>query len=396
MSSATADCPTTAGAGFRLKERGVQVGKILQLESRDFLADETFDCLQRRQLRATHEREGVADALSAPRAPDEVHVIFRVLGHIVIDNMTHASDVESARRDIGRHHHFVLAALKAFERFDPFPLRPVRMQYRNGVLPLLQLVRDAISAVLGPAENQRAVEIRPFEQSHEQVELLLGGHRIYGMGDGFRRRPAHADFHQSRITQHPRSQTFDLRRQRGREKKSLSVRRDFLNDPAHVREKTHVQHPVYLVEYENVYGLQRGRALFQQIEQPSRRGSKNVHATLEFLALFPVTDATMHERDSQICESPIIAKRRLNLRGQFPCWLEHQTSERAVLCQQRQDRKSKRSGLTGAGLRGSDQIFTGKDNWERAKLNRRWLDKAHRLRPAHYFRRKSKLIKRHG
>jgi hypothetical protein len=101
----------------------------------------------------------------------------------------------------------------------------------------------------------------------------------------------------------------------------------------------------------------------------------------------------MHERDSQICKSSIIAKRRFNLRGQLARWLEYQTPERAVFCEQREDGKSKGRGLTGAGLGGPDQIFTGQHNRKRAKLNGRWLDKSHRLRPAHDFRRKSKAIK---
>jgi len=42
------------------------------------------------------------------------------------------------------------------------------------------------------------------------------------------------------------------------------------------------------------------------------------------------------------------------------------------------------------------QIFTGKHNRKRAKLNWRRLDKAHCLRPAHYLRRKSKFVKRHA
>ena len=83
-----------------------------------------------------------------------------------------------------------------------------------------------------------------------------------------------------------------------------------------------------------------------------------------FLALFPVTDVIMHERGPQIGETTIIAKRRFNLRGELASRLQHQTSERAVFCEQRQDGKRKRCGLTGACLRGPDQILTGKDNWE--------------------------------
>src|SRR5207249_9309556 len=115
--------------------------------------------------------------------------------------------------------------------------------------------------------------------------------------------------------------------------------------------------------------------------------------TLEFLALFSVTDAAVHKGDVQISEAPVIAKCRLHLRCEFPRGLEHQTPQRAMFRQQRQDRQSKRRGLASAGLRRADQIFSGKNNRERAKLDRCWLDESHRLRPAHNLRRKSEMIK---
>ena len=36
-------------------------------------------------------------------------------------------------------------------------------------------------------------------------------------------------------------------------------------------------------------------ALFEQIEQPSRGGDENIHAALQCITLFAVTDAAMHE-----------------------------------------------------------------------------------------------------
>jgi hypothetical protein len=84
------------------------------------------------------------------------------------------------------------------------------------------------------------------------------------------------------------------------------------------------------------------------------------------------------------------------LRGQLASRLEHQALRRlldVVLCEQRQDGKSKGRSFPGAGLRGPNQIFTRKHDRKRAELDRRRLDKAHRLRSAHYFRRKSKMIK---
>src|SRR5207253_858270 len=158
-------------------------------------------------------------------------------------------------------------------------------------------------------------------------------------------------------------------------------------------QKTHVQHPIHFIEHENFYLFETHGALLEQIEQAPRRGHENIDTALEFLALFSVTDAAVHERDSQIREAPVIAKCRLHLRGQFARRLQHQTTESAALCQQCQNWQSKRRGLSGAGLRSAEQIFASKYNGERAELDRRWFDKPHRLRPAHDLRRKSEMIK---
>jgi hypothetical protein len=101
----------------------------------------------------------------------------------------------------------------------------------------------------------------------------------------------------------------------------------------------------------------------------------------------------VHERDSQIRETAIITKCRFHLRCQFARGLEHETTETAVLFEQRQNRQSKRCGFTGAGLRGAYQVVSGKDNRKRAKLNRGRLHKSHRLRSAHNLWRKSETIK---
>ena len=144
------------------------------------------------------EREGVADVLRAPRAPDPGgHRILRVLRHIVIDHVTHAGDVQPARCDIGRDHHFVFAALEALERLDPFPLS-VRLECNTATacLPCFNwcAIRSAPYLVL--QKNQRAVEIRPLGRKPlAESEFLFSGNGINRVGDCFRRRAAHANLH---------------------------------------------------------------------------------------------------------------------------------------------------------------------------------------------------------
>src|SRR4029077_810864 len=112
MGSTAAD-RSLAARLFRFKERRVQVGKMFQFQSWNFLADEMFDRIQGRDLVAAHERERVADVLRAPCASYAMHIIFRMLGHIVINDVTYSGNVESARCDIGGNHHFVFAALES-------------------------------------------------------------------------------------------------------------------------------------------------------------------------------------------------------------------------------------------------------------------------------------------
>ena len=95
-----------------------------------------FDRIQGRDLVAAHERERVADVLRAPCASYAMHIIFRMLGHIVINDVAYPGDVEAAGCNVGGNHHFVFAALESLERFDPFALCAIGMQHRHGVLSL--------------------------------------------------------------------------------------------------------------------------------------------------------------------------------------------------------------------------------------------------------------------
>jgi len=131
MGATAADSTFAASDNLRFKQHCVNVRKVLQLQPRNFLSNEMLNRLQRGQLLAVHQRESVADVLGATSPPNAMDVIFRVFGNIVINDVTDAGDIEPARGDIGRDHHFVFAALESFERLDPFALRAIRMQDRD-------------------------------------------------------------------------------------------------------------------------------------------------------------------------------------------------------------------------------------------------------------------------
>ncbi len=99
----------------------------------------------------------------------------------------------------------------------------------------------------------------------------------------------------------------------------------------------------------NVY-----RALLEQIEQPPGRRADDVGAAGRFILLLSVADTAVHDRDAQIGKAPVIPKRRLHLRRELTCRLEHETAKGAVPGEQGHDWQREGRRFAGAGLRGAD------------------------------------------
>src|SRR6266404_7028022 len=113
-----ANAATVAGDLLSFEEWGQDVIKVLQLELRDFLADETFDGAEIFEFLDGHQREGIAYFLGATRAANTMDVILGMLRHVVVDHVCDAFDIQPARGDIRRDHHLVFAGLEPLESFD--------------------------------------------------------------------------------------------------------------------------------------------------------------------------------------------------------------------------------------------------------------------------------------
>ena len=131
--------------------------------------------------------------------------------------------------------------------------------------------------------------------------------------------------------QHPLGHRLDFRRQRRGKEERLPVLGHVFDDPAHVREKAHVEHAIDFIEHEILDVLEIRGAVLEEIEQAPRRGDEDVHARRELLPLLAVADAAVDDCDLQIREAGVIAKSGLHLRGQFAGRLEDERARRPVL-----------------------------------------------------------------
>src|SRR6185503_17274804 len=104
-----------------------------------------------------HERHGPAVMSGTTGTADPMHVVFGHERQVEVDDQRQSSDVEAARRDVGRHQHAHAPLLEVVERPRAGALTLVAVDDAGADAVLAEVLADAVRAALGPAEHQRLV-----------------------------------------------------------------------------------------------------------------------------------------------------------------------------------------------------------------------------------------------
>ena len=124
-----------------LEQRGVFVVEIFQLHARIFWLMNRSMAKTCGESSATIRVKASPLASRAARAADAMDVILRMLRHVVVDDVAHVRDVQSARGDVRGDEHFEAAIAKTAQRLFAFALRAVGMQHGHGVIVALEQMR---------------------------------------------------------------------------------------------------------------------------------------------------------------------------------------------------------------------------------------------------------------
>jgi hypothetical protein len=138
----------------RSSGRGNRVVKIGQGGSGKRFAHDALEAPDHVVVLGRNKRECVAGSLGATSPTDPVNIGVCGIGHIEVDDMRDALDVEAACSNVGGDHDRMMAAPEALERLLALALSAVAVQARHFVASPLELLSKFLGAVFRSSEYQ--------------------------------------------------------------------------------------------------------------------------------------------------------------------------------------------------------------------------------------------------
>ena len=126
---------------------------------RNALADGFLNVTQIGALVVVAERDGDAGGAGPGRAADTVHVTFRFVGQVEVDDVGDAVDVDAASRNVGGHQGPDVAGTEALQGPLPGILGLVAVDGVGTDAVLMQVPGNPVGAVFGAGEDEHPFDV---------------------------------------------------------------------------------------------------------------------------------------------------------------------------------------------------------------------------------------------
>ena len=273
-----------------------------QVHRFDGLAGGAFYGPQHVALARRDEQNGLAAAARPAGAADAMDIGLGIIWDVIIDHMTDAFNVESARRDVGRDQDVDLAGLEPRHGAFAQRLRDVAVERRGGEAARLQLLGQFDRGLFGAGEHQHAVEALGLQDARQGIQLVHAAHQPIALPDvgGGAGLALDGDF--DRGTQVLLGDAPDGRGQGGGKQRDLALRRSLLQDAFHGVDEAHVQHLVGFIENQQGQSRELQRASIHVIDHATRGSHHHMHTApqgvqLRLIALAAVDGQYMKALD---------------------------------------------------------------------------------------------------
>ena len=349
------------------------------VDDRQRFARQLLDIAQQRFLRRIAEGERDAVAAGARGAADAMYISLRHLRDLEIDHMGNAVDIDAARGDIRRDQYAGVAVAKIAQRALACILRFVAVDRLHLDADARDVFRDAVGAVLGAGEDQRALDRLVLQQVGEQRVFVAGLDEKDALVDTLDGGRLRRHFDADRVFEDAVGEPLDFARHGRREEQRLPLFRQSRDDALHVVDEAHIEHSISLIEHEDRQFAQIGMALVHQIEQAAWRRDQDIEAASQIVDLRLLTDAAEDHGAAQ-AEMPAVGAEILDdLDRELAGWRQDQRAHRAAAARHRvgaealKDRQRESGGLAGAGLGDTEQIAALEEIGDGLRLDRRRL-----------------------
>jgi hypothetical protein len=270
--------------------------------------------------------------------------------------------IDTARSYISGDQYLERAVSEAVHGRLPPLLGEVPLQRSCPVTGLDQLFPQTLGPVLGARKYQHRFGISMLQKLYKQGRLQVLGHRIERVADSDRSY-SRAYIECYRIFKNIVGQMPDLFGHGSREEQGLPFLREMLQDLPDVREKTHVEHMVGLIEDQHFKPAEIDRPLTKVVEKPSRTGHHYLGAASELVYLGNNADSAI---DGYAFKAGLPAKavdRLMNLFCQLPGWGDNEGANMAAASLHQPVKYGQHKGccFAGAGLREPHDIAARQD-----------------------------------
>ena len=298
-----------------------------------------------------------------------MHIVFIDVWQLEVDHVWQLVDIQAACGDIGGHQDTHAAGLEVGQGFGARVLALVAVDGDGGEAVLVQVLGQAVGAVLGAGEHQHLFPGACGDQMGQQRTLVAGGQAEDALLDTLDRGVRRRDFDAFRVVQQLAGQGGDVVGERCREQQVLTFGRQAGEDLFHVMDKAHVEHAVGFVQHEDFHVGQVDAALAAQVEQTTWAGDQHVHTTGHGLNLWVHADAAEDAGADELQVAGIQLEAVVHLSGEFAGWGQDQYARlaRAVTLgfvrvtvgkQPLQDREGETAGFTSTCLSRDHQVAT--------------------------------------
>ena len=305
-----------------------------------------------------------------------MYVILRLVRQVEVDHVGQLVDVDAAGSQVGGHQHAQGTGFEIGQGPGAGPLALVAVNGGGGHTFANEPVRHAVGAVLGTGEHQHLLPVIAANQVAEQIPLAVHVAGMEQVLNGGGRLVCRGGLELDGIVQQPRGQTPDVAGKSGRKQQVLTLGWQQGQDFLDVADEAHVEHPVGLIENQDLNPIEPQGLLLVEVHQPARGGHEDVGPPLQTADLGVHLDPAKHHVTAQVEVAAIGPHALTHLGRQLTGGGEHQRAHDAsagggAVAQPLQHRQGEACGFAGAGLGRSHHIVTGQHRWYALALDRR-------------------------